>query len=71
MFLFFFTVNHVWSIICMNNCICTFIFTMESINPSMSIASTSEVFPEVYIVDNEAEPYWLIMMVEFFISIII
>lgn len=55
----------------MNNCICTFIFTMESINPSMSIASTSEVFPEVYIVDNEAEPYWLIMMVEFFISIII
>ncbi|KAL2719551.1 inositol hexakisphosphate and diphosphoinositol-pentakisphosphate kinase isoform X3 [Vespula squamosa] len=35
---------------------------MESINPSMSIASTSEVFPEVYILDNEAEPYWLIMM---------
>ncbi|XP_015180623.1 PREDICTED: inositol hexakisphosphate and diphosphoinositol-pentakisphosphate kinase isoform X9 [Polistes dominula] len=37
---------------------------MESINPSMSITSTSEIFPEVYIVDNEAEPYWLIMMAE-------
>ncbi|XP_035718715.1 inositol hexakisphosphate and diphosphoinositol-pentakisphosphate kinase 2-like isoform X3 [Vespa mandarinia] len=48
----------------MNNCIFNFILTMETINPSMSIISTSEVFPEIYIVDNEAEPYWLIMMAE-------